>query len=160
MSLLRRSRARFGIFGTIVLGALVLFVLAQAVPYGRSHANPKPTRSVRFSSAQAEKLFATACGDCHSDTTRWPWYSNVAPMSWLVQNDVDGGRGRFNVSEWDRPQPDAGEISEVISSGEMPPWQYTLIHGDAKLSSSEKRDLVAELGRIYQQDPPGGGATR
>jgi mono/diheme cytochrome c family protein len=154
---MRRPRSRLGIFGAIVLGALVLLALAQAVPYGRAHADPKATRPVSFATAHERQLFARACGDCHSDRTRWPWYSNVAPMSWLVQHDVEDGRQILNLSEWDRPQPGLDEVTGVIGEGEMPPWQYTLIHGDAKLSSADRRDLAAAFAHLYTRTPPGGG---
>jgi mono/diheme cytochrome c family protein len=155
MSRLRRLRERLGWPLSFLAAAFALLVLAQAVPYGRSHDNPTPTRQVAFPSKVSEQLFATACGDCHSDNTRWPWYSNVAPMSWLVQSDVDEGRGIFNVSEWDRSQPALEEISEVISEGEMPPSKYTLIHRDAKLSSDERTALIDALRQIYAASPPG-----
>lgn len=144
----------------IVGGALAAFLLAQAVPYGRDHTNPPVTQALKFDSPRTEALFAGACGDCHSNLTKWPWYTNIAPVSWLVQHDVEDGRGALNVSEWNKPQPELGDITEQISSGEMPPWQYTPLHPAADLSSAEKRDLIAGLTRSYQADPPaaiGGG---
>ena len=84
----------------LVRGALwlaALFVVAQLVPYGRSHAAPPVTREVRFDSARTEQLFRGACGDCHSNHTTWPVYSYVAPVSWLVQRDVDSGRQSLNA---------------------------------------------------------------
>lgn len=135
----------------IVGGALVI----QLVPYGRDHANPPVTRQVRFDNARTEQLATDACGDCHSNLTTWPIESNVAPFSWLIQHDVEDGRGVLNFSEWDRPQPDPGELGEVIDGGEMPPLQYRLLHPGARLSDTEKTDLVAGLTRTYQQDPPG-----
>src|SRR4051812_7748985 len=158
--MLRTITGRLGIFGTIFVGLLAALLLAQLVPYGHAHDNPRPTRSAQFATAKDQELFATACGDCHSDKTRWPWYSNVAPMSWLVQHDVEDGRGAFNVSEWDRRQPDAGEVVEQIEGGSMPPWQYKLVHGDARLSKSERAALASAMQRLYQHDPPaavGGG---
>src|SRR4051812_9757158 len=108
-----RASAWMGsVIGRIVVGGLLLFVVAQAVPYGHDHANPAPTRELRFDSKRTAELFAGACGDCHSDHTTWPWYSNVAPASWLVVNDVDGGRSNLNVSRWDQPQPDVDELVE------------------------------------------------
>lgn len=159
MRQLRAIRARVGTLATIAIGALTLLLLAQAVPYGRSHANPRPTKPVAFVTTHGQRLFTEACGDCHSDLTRWPWYSNVAPMSWLVQNDVNGGRGAFNVSEWDKPQPELGDIVDQVTGGGMPPAQYKLIRSAATLSKGQRSELAAELTRIYKQDPPpaGGG---
>jgi mono/diheme cytochrome c family protein len=96
--------------GWIAIGLFGLFLLIQLVPYGRDHANPPVTKSPAFVGAQTEQLFNTACGDCHSNLTTWPWYSNVAPVSWLVQSDVDEGRGVMNFSEWDKPQPSIDEV--------------------------------------------------
>lgn len=138
-----------------VAGVLAaLFVLIQLVPYGRSHANPPVTAAAKFPDAQSAEIFETSCGDCHSNLTKWPWYSNVAPMSWLVQNHVDEGRSELNVSEWKEPQPAMEEVEEQVVSGEMPPWNYTLIHSGAKLTDPEKAKLLAALEEIYRKDPP------
>jgi hypothetical protein len=83
-----------------------------------------------------------ACMDCHSNETEWPWYSNVAPVSWLVQNDVDEGRGRLNLSTGDA---DRDEMIETINEGSMPPWQYKPTHPDARLSDQERQDLIRGL---------------
>jgi mono/diheme cytochrome c family protein len=142
----------------IRMGLLVLvsaFLIIQLVPYGRGHANPPVTQAVKWDSPRTEQLATDACGDCHSNLTTWPVESNVAPFSWLIQRDVDEGRGILNFSEWNQSQPDAGELSEVISEGGMPPLQYKLLHSTARLSDSEKADLIAGLTRTYQQDPPG-----
>ncbi|CAB4867073.1 unannotated protein [freshwater metagenome] len=138
-----------------VLGLVGLFALIQAVPYGHAHANPPVTKALVMD-APTKKIFASSCGDCHSNLTRWPWYTNVAPSSWLVQNDVAGGRSNFNVSEWDKPQPDIGEIVDVISRGAMPPLKYKIMpnHADARLSDAEKRQLIDGLRRAYAAQPP------
>ena len=140
----------------LAIGIPVLFVLIQLVPYGRSHANPAVTRAIRWDSPRTEQLATQACGDCHSNLTKWPWYTNVAPASWLVQRDVDEGRGKLNFSEWDKPQPDISDLMDQIQSGEMPPLQYKVIHGGARLSDAEKRELIAGLIRTCANDPPAG----
>jgi heme-binding protein len=137
------------------IGISALLILIQLIPYGRDHSDPPVTRAVRWDSPRTEQLADQACGDCHSNLTHWPWYTNVAPVSWLVQNDVDEGRGILNFSEWDKPQPDIGELVEQVQGGEMPPLQYKLIHGGARLSDSEKQELADGLVRTYAQDPPG-----
>ena len=136
------------------LGLAGLFVLIQLVPYGRDHSNPPATRAARWTDPQAEQLATQSCYDCHSNLTKWPWYTNVAPASWLTQNDVDGGRNTFNFSEWDKGAPDTGEMAEQVSSGEMPPMQYRLIHRSTSLSSSEKQTLIRGLQSLYRSDPP------
>ena len=124
---------------------VALFVLAQIVPYGRNHTNPPVTVEPRWDSAGTRALAARACFDCHSNVTVWPWYSNVAPVSWLVYRDVVGGRGALNFSEWNRPQDGAGDAVDAVSSGSMPPWYYTLQHPNAKLSAVEKQALMRGL---------------
>ena len=98
--------------GLVVLG---IFALIQAVPYGRSHTNPPVTAEAPWDSARTRELAVRACYDCHSNETTWPWYSNVAPMSWLVQRDVDEGRGVLNFSEWDQPQAEAEVVQSVVT---------------------------------------------
>lgn len=151
------SRKR--IAGIGALGALGLLLLIQLVPYGRDHTNPPVTRAARWPNKRGEQLAEQACYDCHSNLTKWRWYSNFAPASWLIQSDVDGGRGGLNFSEWDRAQPDLAEVVDQVTSGEMPPLQYKLIHSSARLSSSEKQRLARSLSELYAQDPPppGGG---
>lgn len=142
----------------VVLGAVALLLLIQLVPYGRDHSNPPVTRAAKWPPGQGEQLASESCYDCHSNLTRWRWYSNVAPVSWLVQSDVEGGRDVLNFSEWDRGQPNLGDVTEQVASGEMPPRQYTIIHPSASLSSNEKSQLVAALTRLYATDrPPLGG---
>jgi mono/diheme cytochrome c family protein len=141
----------------IVVGAV--FLLIQLVPYGRTHANPAVTQAVRWDSPTTAKLASDACMDCHSNLTNWKWYSNVAPASWLVQRDVDEGRNHLNFSEWNKPQPDLGEVLDAIKGGGMPPIQYKLIHPASRLSSSERDALARGIAATYKKDPPpiGGG---
>lgn len=142
-----------------LLGGAALFVLIQLVPYGRDHKNPPVTRAAHWGDPQGEQLAQQSCYDCHSNLTQWLWYSNIAPISWLIQRDVEEGRDVLNFSEWDRGQPDLGELLEQVSSAEMPPSKYTLVHPSASLSSPEKRRLASALTRLYATDPPplGGG---
>lgn len=140
--------------GGVVVGA---FILIQLVPYGRDHSNPPVTGTPRWDSPRTEALFTDSCGACHSNLTKWPWDSKVAPASWLIQRDVDDGRQVLNVSEWDRPQDAADEAPEVTLEGEMPPWQYTLLHPGARLSDSEKQELARGLTRTFANSPPGSG---
>ena len=128
-----------------LVGVVALLLLIQVVPYGRSHANPPVRQEPSWDSPQTRELAVRACYDCHSNETVWPWYSNVAPMSWLVQRDVDEGRRALNFSEWDRPQEEAGEAAESVAEGEMPPANYVLLHPQAALSQAERDALVRGL---------------
>jgi mono/diheme cytochrome c family protein len=134
---------------------LAAFAVIQLVPYGRAHGDLPVRSQPRWDSPRTSELFARACGACHSNLTSWPWYSNVAPASWLVQHDVDEGRARFNVSRWrQQAQPEAGDAAEVVRSGEMPPLQFRLMHKEARLSSAQKAALAAGLERTFAAAPP------
>lgn len=140
----------------LVLAAL--FLLAQAVPYGRSHSNPRVTQEPAWDSPRTRALAARACFDCHSNLTRWPWYSNIAPNSWLIQRDVDEGRSTLDFSRWDRSQDASiGDVVEAVDGGGMPPWYYRLLHPKSRLSKAEKAELVAGLRKTFQASPPIGG---
>jgi len=93
-----------------------------------------------------ENILKRSCYDCHSNHTTWPWYSNVAPMSWLVTDDVIRGREKMNFSEWGKLSSSKQSIRlesicEEITEGEMPLKQYLIIHRDAELSQADK-DLL------------------
>ena len=130
----------------ILIGAIIvigLFLLLQLVPYGRDHTNPPVIAEPKWDSPQTRQLAARAYFDYHSNETIWPWYTNIAPSSWLVQYDVDKGRDEFNFSEWQfNPIEETEELAEVIQEGEMPPSQYLLIHPEARLTNTEKSLLI------------------
>lgn len=84
-----------------------------------------------------------ACYDCHSNQTVWPWYSNIAPVSWLVERDVNSGRRHLNFSEWEQPGRHAKDVAEQIKEGEMPPWFYRPMHPEARLTDEEKQVLMS-----------------
>ncbi len=125
----------------ILLGGVALLVLIQLVPYGRNHTNPAVVSQPNWDSQQSLALAQRACFDCHSSETTWPWYSNVAPVSWLVQRDVDSGRRRLNFSDWAAPRRGTRELAEVLVEGRMPPIYYVWMHPSAHLTSAEAAQL-------------------
>lgn len=127
----------------VVLGAS--FLLMQLVPYGRDHENPRVIAEPAWSSPDVRALAVRACYDCHSNETKWPWYSNVAPFSWLVQRDVVEGKREVNFSEWNRPQREASKSAETVARREMPPATYLLMHPQARLSGPERERLIQGL---------------
>lgn len=131
---------RLVLWGVLLVAALL--GLIQLVPYGHDHENPPVRMEPAWASEQTRALAVRACFACHSNETEWPWYSNIAPVSWVIKNHVDEGRDELNFSEWDRPQREADESAETILEGEMPLWDYLLFNPEARLSSSENDLLV------------------
>lgn len=131
--------------GLIIVILVIGFILIQLVPYGRNHINPLVVSEPKWDSPRTQSLAQRACFDCHSNETVWPWYSNIAPVSWLVYRDAVEGRRRLNFSEWSYSSRRANEASEVVLEGRMPPFQYLLIHKNAILTSIEKEELAKGL---------------
>lgn len=127
------------------LAVLGLLVLIQFIPPRRDHANPPVGAEPSWDSPATRALAKRACFDCHSNETEWPWYSYIAPVSWLVQDDVQEGRSKLNFSEWNRPQKEADEAAEQVQKGKMPLWFYLPLHPQAQLSSAEKSALIQGL---------------
>jgi len=131
------------------------FLALQLVPYGRSHTNPPVNGEPAWVSPEVRALADRACFDCHSNQSRWPWYSNIAPASWLIQRDVDQGRKKLNFSEWNRPQKEADEAAEMIVKGEMPMPIYLPLHPEARLTPPEKDQLVRGLEAMFGKGKEG-----
>ncbi len=104
--------------------------------------NPPVTAEIKAPD-EVINLFKTACYDCHSNETKWPWYSSVAPISWLVEKDVREGRNHLNFSEFELMTSDKKaeykkEIWEEVRDDNMPLNIYTIIHPKAKLDITQK----------------------
>jgi len=138
------TRWRKAVTGIATAG-LAIVLLIQLVPYGRAHSNPPTTGQPSWDSPETERLARRACFDCHSHETGWPWYASIAPISWRVQSHVDEGRSKLNFSAFDRPQEEAHEAAEAVRNGEMPLWDYVLMHPESRLSAEEKQRLVSGL---------------
>ncbi len=80
----------------------------------------------------------------------WPWYSSIAPASWLVAHDVEEARGYLNFSDWLPGDADLEDVQEVLQSGEMPPPQYKLMHKAARLTDAERQQLLDGLLKTLQ----------
>src|SRR5262245_11935800 len=137
----------------LLIGIPAFFVLCQLVPYGRNHTNPAVVQEPKWDSAETRALVRGACFDCHSNETRWPAYSSIAPSSWLVQNDVDAGRRHLNFSEWHRQQRHAKDAAEQVQSGEMPPVYYGWMHPAARLSPADRDRLVRTFETMFGTAP-------
>lgn len=141
----------FGKLLTMLLGGCVALLAVQLIPYGRNHTNPPVLREPAWDSPDTRSLTKRTCFACHSHETVWPWYSRIAPVSWLVQHDVDEGREELNFSDWrggTREGERRGKIGREISEGEMPPFIFRLAHPEARLSGTEKQRLIDGLAAI------------
>jgi hypothetical protein len=130
---------------TLVL--VVLFVVAQVIRPAKTNPPSNPSANLMTKAPHdVAQIFDRSCRDCHSHETRWPLYSQVAPMSWLVAYDVREGRDHFNYSEWTSIDPDdqdklLGGVCSLTRRGRMPQWQYVLLHRNAKLSPADVTTL-------------------
>jgi hypothetical protein len=101
-----------------------------------------------------------ACADCHSNETRWPWYSRIAPISWLVRFDVDEGREHLNVSEWGQQRKNkADEAAQTLREDEMPPWFYLIPHPEARLTKTETASFIQGLVATFGEKKRGRGES-
>ena len=129
----------------VIVIAVVGAILIQLVPYGRAHDNPPVVAEPQWDSPQTKAFFSRACADCHSNETTWPWYSNVAPMSWMVQRHVDEGRQYFNVSQWGLQENEADQAAELVREGKMPVANYLMLHPEARLTATEREQFIQGL---------------
>jgi hypothetical protein len=141
--LTRRNVAR------AALALMALVILIQFIPYGRDHANPPRREEPNWDRPATRDTFMRVCKNCHSNETDWPSYSNIAPLSWLVQYDVDEGRSEFNVSEWGRAENKGDEAAEEVREGEMPPWYYLPTHPEARMTKAEKEAFIRGLALTF-----------
>lgn len=134
----------------IIAFIFILGLAIQLIPYGRVHSNPPVRGEPQWANPETRSIFSRACGNCHSNETIWPWYSHVAPASWLIQYDVEHGRSYFNVSEWGYQKKNRGdEAVEEIEKGSMPPFIYQFFYKSARLNSEEKTVFIKGLGETF-----------
>ena len=128
-----------------LIGLAGVVVAIQFIPVTRT--NPPITRQVAWNSAATERLATRACADCHSHQTVWSVYSYIAPGSWLVAHNVNEAREKMNFSAWQ--VQDQAKLSRAverdIKGGDMPPWEYRMLHPEARLTADEQAALIAGL---------------
>jgi ABC-2 type transport system permease protein len=115
---------------------------------------PISTGSPTWDSDQTQQLATRACAACHSNTPGWSWYSNVAPLSWVIQYNVGAGRAALNFSEWDLPQPNAAAAAAAIQNGSMPPAWAGMIDSRMRLTDAERVQLVQGFQTSFNRLPP------
>lgn len=131
---------------SFAVAAVVALAIRPGEPAAGSQAADELQQQLSMD-AQAAAIFSHSCADCHSNHTRWPWYSYVPPVSFLIKRDVDKGREDFNASAWSSYDVAAkreilAAVARVVTNREMPLKQYLLIHRTARLSDTEGEVLV------------------
>lgn len=147
MTLVRASRWA----GWTLTLVLILLIGAQFVRADRTNPASKPGASLltlKSTPPDVRAILDRSCRDCHSNDTRWPWYSQVAPVSWVLLHHVHGGRDRMNYSEWTSYDSDDQDkflngICSLTKKGRMPVPSYLWIHRDARLSDADVKALCA-----------------
>ena len=133
----------------LLFGAVIVVVAIQFFRPQTDNPTTDPQRTIFAGAdlpADVAAILERSCADCHSHDTEWPWYSRVAPASWLVAHDVDEARSHLNFSRWADYEPYRqhtllGEICEEVEEGEMPLWYYVPLHGEAALSEADRATL-------------------
>ena len=147
-----------------VLVFVVVFATAQLIRPDRANPPIDPSRAIQAhvgTTSELPALLDRACGDCHSNATVWPWYTRVAPLSWLMARGVAEGRNAVNFSEWGAYSPQQQRTlltasCHDASTGKMPgPW--TLLHPEARLSA---HDVEAICVAAQQADAHATGISR
>lgn len=134
--------------------ALALALCVQFIPVARDNP-PAPAANLVYAGAppSVRTVFDESCNNCHSNQTAWPWYSYVAPFSWIVTHDVHQGRRQLNFSEWEKYPPKKRQekleaICEQLVNGDMPDGKYLLIHRSARLTQDEQEAVCTWVERM------------
>jgi hypothetical protein len=135
----------------LALAVTILFVSVQFVRPNKTNPPVVQTHAIEAHvrvAPEVANIFERACKDCHSNQTEWPWYAQVAPVSWFVADHVNHGRSHLNFSEWsayDREQADwlLGAMCMTAQRGQMPLSSYTRMHHAAKLYPLDVQTLCA-----------------
>src|ERR1700674_4569073 len=144
------------IFRRLLLGLVILLAVIQLIRPARTNPPVNPGRTIDAHLAidpGVAAVFERACKDCHTYRTDWPWYSSVAPVSWLVTHDVNGGRGKMNMSEWSGYDSEEAHtllnhMCSEVSGGGMPIFAYKIIHRNAVLSDADKKAICDWTQRV------------
>ena len=129
---------------------LVVFALIQFVVIDKSPIEINPEADflmIEQAPKEVAELMQASCYDCHSNLTTYPWYSNIAPVSWWLKGHIDNGRGKLNFSEWDNYTPEQGDTlkvksADMIEKKWMPILTYKIIHKESRLSDEQRALLI------------------
>lgn len=125
-------------YGFLLL--VIAFIGIQFIDVDKT--NPQVTADLQ-APPEVKRILHSACYDCHSNETRWPFYSKVAPISWFIADDVTEGRAKLNFSNWEnlfseKQDELKNKIWKEVNEDEMPMNSYTYMHPDAKLDLTQK----------------------
>lgn len=142
----------------ILIGLAVIFVIMQFFRIDKNNPSTDPEKDfieVMNPPAKIAKMLEVSCYDCHSNDTKYPWYTNVAPVSWWVKGHINNGRKHLNFSEWaDFPAKKKAhkleECVEYVEETRMPIFSYTIPHRDAALCKDERAELVAWFKQMHK----------
>ena len=143
----------------IIIILVILFVGLQFIRPAKTNPPIEQSQTIEAHTQMTPPVAAIldrSCNDCHSNKTRWPWYSNVAPASWLVIGHVNDARKELNFSEWsrrdrDRQSKKLQQICEEVKDGAMPLGSYTPLHPGSKLSADDVKTLCDWVGSERQR---------
>ncbi len=133
----------------VVILLAVAFVIIQFIRPDRTNPAEDPSQTLEASTQipdDVRMILSRSCADCHSNRTAYPWYSNVAPVSWFLNDHINEGRRELNISVWNTYEPKKkarklGEICEQVEKGEMPLPSYLWIHWDARMQPGDAKRL-------------------
>ena len=140
----------------IALILLVAFVGIQFIPTTRNQSDTVPSTDFMLVNNVPEtiqKKLQVSCYDCHSNNTQYPWYNRVQPVAWFLEDHIKEGKAELNFSEWAdysdrRKKSKLKSIISQIRDDEMPLTSYTFIHGEAKFSENNKKEITQWLERL------------
>jgi hypothetical protein len=140
----------------IILVLIAIVVIIQFIPVNRENPPLDPIKdfiAVSGIDAESATLLKSACYDCHSNESKYPWYSYVAPVSFLVANHIEEGREELNFSEWanysgKKMDHKLEEASEALTEGWMPLKDYKLMHAEARLTDAQRKDLASVINMV------------
>jgi hypothetical protein len=143
----------------ILIGLLIILVLIQFIRPARNQSSAQSPNDIiahYIVPGDVQAVLQRACNDCHSNNTTYPWYANVQPFGWWLQNHIDEGKQHLNFSEFGtynkkKQAHKMEEVSEMVEDDEMPLASYTWIHHDAKLSKEDKDLLLSWSKSLHHQ---------
>ena len=133
--------------GSTVLIVLIGIQFIQPARNENGQALPTDISKTVFIPGNVKSLLQTACNDCHSNNTNYPWYANIQPMGWLLANHIKDGKAELNFNEFGsysqrRQQSKLKSIVSQIKDDEMPLASYTMLHKNAKLTKEQKALII------------------